>query len=343
MIHTTTRPLAPVCTISFYTVRKVHCSCNTSFPYPDKDAKAHTALLSTLYTLVWEDGDTTTPIGYVPETVFNQLAKVPISIKGELEVNRSKRTLCIFQLPTEEERSKAIAATCSYLRENKAFEVLEGWRDELYPIYGPGNQLIYSMERAATALFGVTTYGVHMTAYVKAEGVSHGMKLWIPRRAKNKQTYPSMLDNTVAGGIATGEDRLECLIRECEEEASLPEQVVRDRVKSAGALSYIYITNEQRGGETGMIQPEVEYIYDLELPQDVVPKPNDSEVEQFYLWTVEEVQEHMAKGEFKPNCALAILDFFIRHGVLRPENELDFEEIQKRIHRDLEFPGPHRE
>ncbi|RDW80755.1 hypothetical protein BP5796_05453 [Coleophoma crateriformis] len=312
------------------------------FPYQDKDAKAYSELLSTFYTLVWKDGNTETPIGYVPESVLEELRKVPVSIKKSFTVNQATRTFSAFQLPTEEERSKAVADTCTYLREQKIFALLEGWRDELYPIYGPGNEVLYSMERAATALFGVVTYGVHMTAYVKTEGVSHGIKLWIPRRSRTKQTYPAMLDNTVAGGTSTGEDTFECLVRECEEEASLPEDIVRKNATRQGTLTYIYITDKTRGGELGLVQPEVEHIYDLELPAEFIPKPNDSEVEQFYLWTVEEVQEHMAKGEFKPNCALVILDFFQRHGILTPENEPHFAEIKSRLHRHLDFPGPHR-
>lgn len=51
----------------------------------------------------------------------------------------------------------------------------------------------------------------------------------------------------------------------------------------------------------------------------------------------------MAKGEFKPNCALLVIDFFIRHGILTAENEKDYDEIKKRIHRDIVFPGPHKE
>jgi hypothetical protein len=50
----------------------------------------------------------------------------------------------------------------------------------------------------------------------------------------------------------------------------------------------------------------------------------------------------MARGEFKPSCALVMLDFSIRHNVLTPKNENDYEEIMRRIHRDLEFPGPHQ-
>jgi 8-oxo-dGTP pyrophosphatase MutT (NUDIX family) len=142
--------------------------------------------------------------------------------------------------------------------------------------------------------------------------------------------------------VATGEDPFECLVREADEEASLPEEFVRKNAKACGAITYIYIRGSRAGGESGLIQPECEHVYDLELPADMIPKPNDSEVEQFYLWTVEEVQEALGKGEFKPNCALLMLDFFIRHRILTEENEKDYAEIKRRLHRELEFPGPHR-
>ena len=250
----------------------------------------------------------------------------------------------MFHQPTEKERSAAIAATCAYWRKNKTFEVLAGWRDELYTIYDDKLEggIVFDVERSASCLFGVTTYGVHMTAYTKVEGASYGIKIWVPRRAKTKSTYGGMLDNTVAGGIASGEEPFECLVREADEEASLPEKLVRDRAKKCGTITYLHIREKRAGGESGMVQPECQHVYDLELPQEVVPKPNDSEVECFYLWSVEEVQEAMGRGEFKLNCALLILDFFVRWGILNEENENDFKEIKRRLHRELEFPGPHR-
>jgi 8-oxo-dGTP pyrophosphatase MutT (NUDIX family) len=142
--------------------------------------------------------------------------------------------------------------------------------------------------------------------------------------------------------VATGEEPLECLVREANEEASLPGDLVRANAKACGTITYVYIRESRAGGETGMIQPECQYVYDLELPSSVIPKPNDSEVEEFYLWTVEQVQEALVRGEFKPNCALLMLDFFIRHGILTEENEKHYDEIKKRLHRELEFPGPHR-
>jgi len=53
------------------------------------------------------------------------------------------------------------------------------------------------MERSATPLFGVVTYGVHMTAYVPGPDGVRPELLWIPRRSDSKTTYPGMLDNTV--------------------------------------------------------------------------------------------------------------------------------------------------
>jgi len=312
------------------------------FPYPETSPEAHASLLSTLYILLSTNGATTIPIGYLPEYVFNALAKVPTSIKGELEVNRQHRTVTVFTQPTEQERSAAVAATCAFWRQNKTFEVLAGWRDERYSVYGLDNELLFSVERSASPLFGVVTYGIHMTCFTKSPESSYGIKIWVPRRAKTKSTYAGMLDNTVAGGIATGEEPFESLVREADEEASLPEALVRERAKACGTITYIYIREPRAGGESGLIQPECQYVFDLELPGDVVPRPNDSEVEEFYLWTVEEVQAALGRGEFKPNCSLLILDFFIRWGILNEENERSYLEIKRRLHRELEFPGPHR-
>lgn len=234
-------------------------------------------------------------------------------------------------------RSVLVAETMDNARAEGRFKVLKGWRNELYPVYGPNRELLLDIERAASPLFGVVTYGVHMTAYVRAK---EGVKFWVPRRARNKQTYGGMLDNTVAGGISTGEVPFECLVREASEEASLPEDLVREGARAAGTITYFYVRDERAGGETGLLQPECQYVYDLEVGEDVLPKPGDNEVEDFYLWTVEEVQRALAKGEFKPNCALVLLDFFVRHGLLTPANEKDYIEIVSRLHRRLEFPTP---
>lgn len=255
--------------------------------------------------------------------------------RGVWSVDAKSRILEI-RGQTVEDRSQKLAKCLEGWRRKGQFRVLDGWRGELYPVYerGTSSKWVLNMERAATPLFGVATFGVHMTAYVKDE---EGIKVWVPTRARTKETYPGMMDNTVAGGLVSGERPLECLVREAGEEASLPEELVREKAKACGTVTYFYLRDKRAGGETGLCQPECQYVYDLELPASVVPMPRDHEVESFRLMTVSDVRLALGQGTFKPNCALVLLDFFVRHGILTPENEPDYIEIVSRIHRRLDF------
>jgi len=277
-------------------------------------------------------------LGYVPSEIA---LRMPITEHWRRDVDRQ---LLVFQprnadgsaVRSLEDRNKILATYLQDVRAKHIFAVLEGWRSELYPIYGPQKEVVLSMERSATPLFGVLTYGVHMTGYVVTE---EGMKIWAPRRSETKQTYPGMMDNTVAGGLSMGEQPFECLLREAQEEASLPEEVVRS-AKSCGTLTYIHLRDAHAGGEIGLCQPECQYIYDLELPTNVIPQPGDDEAIDFQLLTVDQVQKALAAGKFKPNCAHLLLEFFVRHGIITPENEPDYIQIISRLHRQLEFPTP---
>ncbi|RSM07967.1 hypothetical protein CEP52_004929 [Fusarium oligoseptatum] len=312
------------------------------FPYSDTDHDTFTKMNAGLYTLVWEDAQGTYPIGYILDRVFQELLKVPEEVRGRMEYDTEKRTVALFREGTEQERTRCVAALGDYWRQNKTFPLLRGWRNELWPVYGRTGELLFSMERAAMGLIGTMRYGVHMIAYVRDETAPYGLRLWVPTRARNKSTFPSMLDNTVAGGLMTGEDPFECVIREADEEASLPDETVRKGAKFVGNVTYIYITDAGQVGEGGFIYPECQWVYHLELPGDVVPQPKDGEAERFDLCDVDQVRADLAKGRFKPNCALVTLDFFIRHGILTQENEPEIEQIKRRVRRDIPFPGPHQ-
>ncbi|KAJ2986924.1 hypothetical protein NUW58_g4800 [Xylaria curta] len=62
-------------------------------------------------------------------------------------------------------------------------------------------------------------------------------------------------------------------------------------------------------------------------------EPEDNEMNWYYM-SVDE--------SYKPNCALVVVDFFVRHGIITPDNEPDYAEILRRLHRKLPFPGPHQ-
>ncbi|KAG0199413.1 hypothetical protein BGX28_007330 [Mortierella sp. GBA30] len=239
-------------------------------------------------------------------------------------------------------RSDAIAQMLNEWRKDlDNFPCLSGWRDELYGVYThitdpsltKGGAAL-AIERSACGLFGVHAYGVHVNGYVRTGPKSTDVQMWIARRSLTKPTYPGLLDNMVAGGMGFGHSPRYTVIKECMEEATLPVEVAENAV-SVGTISYTKLSKKKT--ET---QPETQIIYDLELAADVIPKPCDTEVEDFRLWTMDEVLEAIRRGEFKPNCACAALHFMIQRGVLTPENEPQYLDIVHRLHRRIEYPGP---
>ena len=217
--------------------------------------------------------------------------------------------------------------------QNDVFSIIHGKHSELYPIVGAKGSI--SVERFARSLFGITARGAHLTVYTRT---TEGIKVWVPRRSPTLFTYPNCLDTTVAGGVTTGEDPFNCVIREAAEEASLPEDLVRAHARSCGVLSYMGLNDARGGGEKGLVTPDLIYVFDLEVGEDVMLEPQDDEVQEFYLWDVETVQQELAKGEFKTNSAVVMIDFLIRHGFVTPASERDYVEINMRMHRRLPFP-----
>ena len=213
------------------------------------------------------------------------------------------------------------------------FTLLHGQHSEMYRIVGANFPV--RLERFASSLFGIISRGAHLTAYTLT--ASGDLQIWVPRRSAHMFTYPGMLDSTVAGGVKAEDSPFECIVHEADEEASLPEDLVRRQVKSCGVLTYIGMSDPGSGGEQGLVCPDLLYVFDLELSEGVIPKPQDDEVQEFYLWDIERVKRALFRSEFKPNCALVMIDFFIRHGIIREDNENDYIEIATRLHRRLPF------
>jgi isopentenyldiphosphate isomerase len=207
------------------------------------------------------------------------------------------------------------------LRELAARGQIEGWREEALAVTESFSAApLMQIERAAANHLGVRTFGVHMNGFVRRQD---GLHMWIPRRSYNKPTYPGKLDNMVAGGQPIGKGLLDNLIKECAEEASIPAVIAR-HAQPVGLISYCAEVPEG-------LQPDVEFCFDLELPEDFVPRNSDGEVEEFQLLPIEQVAV-LARDthEFKPNCALVVIHFLLRHGFLPPEHP-EYVELAQRL------------
>ena len=139
-----------------------------------------------------------------------------------------------------------------------------------------------------------------------------------------------MLDNTVGGSLRFGERPIDCIVREAAEEGAIPESYTREHVRACGTLSY-QMDRTDDGSEECQFQ--VQYLYEMEVGEGIVLRPNDGEVEEFTSRSLDEVVRALRRGEFKLNCGMTWMAYLVRHGIVNAENEPDLVEICSRLHR----------
>jgi 8-oxo-dGTP pyrophosphatase MutT (NUDIX family) len=232
-----------------------------------------------------------------------------------------------------QERSKNFAETLELMVQSHGVPSLNRLRGEIIPTYGLDGEPVMHIDRAGSILFGTVMYGIQLLAYTNTE---NGTRYWVPRRANSVRAYAGMLDHCAGGALNSGETPMDTLAREASEEASLSEEFVRAHAKSFGVVSYHMAHNANN--EEGH-QPQVMYTYSIELPQDMVPKPSDGEVEKFELMNLEQVKAALANREFKANCVLTWISYLISQGIINADNEPDLHKITTHLHRRLDFPA----
>jgi len=200
------------------------------------------------------------------------------------------------------------------------------WRNETFDAAPRwGDPPVFRLDRGAVPFFGTRAYGVHLNGYLRQ---GEHLFLWIGRRSPHKQIAPNKLDNLVAGGIGNEHGVGDTLLKEGEEEASIPTSLM-SRAVSTGVVSY---RMETRLG----VRDDVLFVYDLEMPGDFVPKNRDGEIVGFELIAASTLLERIrTTSDFKFNVNLVILDFAIRHGLLRPDNP-EYLDVATGLHRPLE-------
>ncbi|HYZ39770.1 MAG TPA: DUF4743 domain-containing protein [Stellaceae bacterium] len=200
------------------------------------------------------------------------------------------------------------------------------WRNETFDVAAHwGEPPVFRLDRGAVPFFGTRAYGVHLNGYHRDSGT---LLLWVGRRSPDKRVAPNKLDNLVAGGIGNGHGIEETLLKEAEEEAAIPASITK-RALPVGAVSYRMET------ELG-IRDDVLFVYDLEMPADFVPNNRDGEIVQFELMPAAAVLDRVrTTDDFKFNVNLVILDFALRHGILRPD-DLEYLDVATGLHRPID-------
>ncbi len=207
-----------------------------------------------------------------------------------------------------EQRTAAVEAALLRLHQDG---VIAGWRNEPYPVGAShGAPPLFNLERAAVPLFGVRAYGVHLNGFV---GDDDAIRMWIGRRSFDRPTAPGKLDQIVAGGQPAGISLHDNVLKESAEEADIP-PAMAGRAVPVGAITYC---TERPDG----LRRDILFVYDLALPEAFVPRNTDGEIAEFYLWPIERVIDTVRDtDDYKYNCALVVIDFLIRHGLIPPDH-----------------------
>jgi hypothetical protein len=211
-------------------------------------------------------------------------------------------------LRTPADRTAAVAEAIAALVEDG---LVDRSRGEFYPVIArPGAEPLFDIDRGAATHFGIVNRGFHLNGVV---GEGAGARMWVARRAPTKTTYPGKLDNMVAGGHPSGISARQNLIKECAEEAGIPETLAARAVP----VSMVSYTMEVPQG----LRRHAFWAYDLAVPAEFVPQPIDGEVEGFTLMPADEVAGIVETSDaFKYNCSLVIIDWLMRTGRIDPEH-----------------------
>ena len=187
---------------------------------------------------------------------------------------------------------------------------IRGWRDETYAVRAEaGGEALFHIERAAMRFFGLTSSAAHLNGFVLQ---NEDPTIWIARRAATKSIDPGMLDNLVAGGVASGQDAWQTLLRECGEEAGIP-VALAEKARPAGVLS---VCQEVPEG----LNSEILHIYDLAIPADFAPRNTDGEVSEFLSLDAPALLGCIARGEMAVEAGLVAADFAMRHGLVSDDD-----------------------
>lgn len=174
----------------------------------------------------------------------------------------------------------------------------------------PEGPVLSTIDRGALPAFGIEAQGIHLDGLVRRSGRTgaDGLHIWIARRSRSKALDPGKLDHIVAGGMPAGHGPAETLVKEAAEEAAMPAVLAR-RAVHTGIIRYAM---ERPEG----LRRDLLHCYEVELPEDFVPRAHDGEVESFTLWRLSDIAEAIRHSDdFKFNVSVVLTALLLRHGM----------------------------
>lgn len=185
----------------------------------------------------------------------------------------------------------------------RAAHLSQGWRGELLDLFSLSESVqgaaTVRLERALYRPLGALTRAVHLSARLRDPVDEFDPVYILGQRSRTKRVGPGLWDGLAAGMVGAGETPAEALLREAQEEASLPAA----DAQNARYLGSFLISRAVSGG--WML--EASYTHDLVLPAGFEPCAADHEVERFARFSAQEVLDLIEARKVMHEAASSLL------------------------------------
>ena len=168
------------------------------------------------------------------------------------------------------------------------------WRNEQLAVADDSGRVLGTIERAGVRPLGITTSAVHLA------GMAPDARHWVQQRSLTKPNDPGLWDTLMGGMVPAAESLEAALARETWEEAGLHLSQLAD-LRHCGRV----LTRRPSDKPHGYV---VEWIdcYRCVVPDGVIPRNQDGEVERFELLQAAEVARKLVAAEFTLEAAVVL-------------------------------------
>ena len=168
------------------------------------------------------------------------------------------------------------------------------WRDERLAVDAVDGRTLGAVERAVVRVLGITTRAVHLV------GFAPDGRVWVQQRAFDKAIDPGRWDTLMGGQVGAGESVEDTLERETHGRG-------RPRDRRPASMSAVPTGSPCAGRSPRATSSSTSRSFEATVPDGVVPRNRDGEVERFECLAAAPLHEQLAGGAFTLEATL-ILD-----------------------------------
>ncbi len=294
-------------------------------------------------TLIHCKNDQGEPIFIMEEKRSNHLGKIADVVRLNVDVQYESNTITtddanydpakLFQRRTE---SLAHVTKTILSRQHSDIYPVYPFIESMDPKNDNKNVVLAHVNRSLAPYLGVDSVGVHLNCYVRQNNVIQGV--WLAKRSATKSHHPNYWDTTVAGGQPHNLSLYDNILKEAHEEAGVPSEWMRKDASNEAFTDHTHdpLTMMTAKKDGSCMKRSFYYSFDLQVPEDWQPTPVDGEVEEFKLYSIEELDHELRYGQsLRPAMRAVLLDFMMRYGLFKEvEGQDDCSELSKAMRRE---------